>query len=612
MPCDVALSRVEIARRIAELPPDQRAAAVEAFRAAFRFRGAGAGDAPSRDIDQRRRYANDPLAAARDLYGYVLTKQQEHTCVVVWSEPRVLIPAAQNVGKSWLLALIALLRIDCTAALPDRFTGAEQQGARILLPGPDSNTIKQTIYAQMLVHAARAESRGYPMPGERSEQSVLWRVPGYPQWGVEAFSPPRRVGERQAHGAAGRHHANQHAFIEEGAGVSEALWRSVEGMCSGEGNTIVSAYNPTEPTSPARSREDSGGYVVVRLSALDHPNVRSRAVVVPGAVSHTRVDTLVRTDCTDRGPWPGTSVDAERGDFVYALPPAADAQDPAPHAAVPGHAAGQPRVYRPGPTAEVSILGRTASASVAGLFSAETISAAVARWRARTAPAGPPARVGVDPAREGSDDTLMAPAWGDAAEPLLLGWAAAQEATPEAQAAFLAKRRAYIGLLEQVAKGDGPDTARRIRSRWPASPFTIDDGGVGTSPIDHLRRVLNAQVGMVSFGGLAPVPTPGETWSENMRTAMYVRLARLLSFGLVDLPPDEQLREELLAHELETRSKSVEEHGRRVRVTSVLLCPKDKVKAKIGRSPDRADAVVLALTEAAGPRPARQREILLG
>ena len=153
-----------------------------------------------------------------------------------------------------------------------------------------------------------------------------------------------------------------------------------------------------------------------------------------------------------------------------------------------------------------------------------------------------------------------------------------------------------------MEKGDGIQVAQQIARIYAGSPWTVDEGG-GQSVIDHSRRMLGLDVMGISFAGAAPDPTPGEEWSENMRAAMYVRAAMLLKRGLIDVPDDELLREELFAHYLIQKSRTVETHDPKrgwikERKPSFLLCDKDdEVKPRIGRSPDRADAFVLSLVE---------------
>jgi hypothetical protein len=351
------------------------------------------------------------------------------------------------------------------------------------------------------------------------------------------------------------------------------------------------------------------------MSAFDHPNVAERRSVVPQAVSFKTVDGRVRSECVDRGAWPETPLEQARGDFLYALPPdpvqGVHPEDPAPRQdGVPGHRDGRVRVYRPRALFESQILGRYPLNVEIGLFNPGAWDAAVERWKA-----GPPAaqlgklpdRIGVDAAREGDDDTCFAPAWGESTEQLLRTWDNAErERNEKVKADLLENRRVRVGEIRIAPKGRGPEVAKHIAGIYGHSPWNVDEGGVGASVLDHAKDVLRLDAVGVSFAAVAPARLPEEYWCENMRAALYVRAAMLIDRGLVDVPDDRLLREEVLAHRLVFGERTVEENGQKWRAQTVRILEKDEIKKKIKRSPDRADAFVLSLFS-----PARF-EILIG
>lgn len=610
-------NRVDIARRLAQLPSEHQARALVIVRKLAELGDLaarkGARAHATRDIPHRRRYAEamDPWAYSSDIFGYTLTQQQDEVLELLVRETRVLVPSGNNLGKTFLLALWGIFRFDAMAALENPDTGEREQGARILLPGPDHDTVFETLYSEMLVHAARAEQRGHLMPGERSERSVMWRV--RPMWNVEAFSPPSRVHLNVAHTASGRHHRNQIALIEEGQGVPEPTWRAAEGMCSSAGNQIASSFNPTEPVGPAYARATNGSYRVMQLDAFEHPNIVQRKLVIPDAVDFTVVDARVR-ECRDRGPYPATPMEPEFGDFVYAVARRGTPERGPRDDGHRGHPDGKLRVYRPNVTFLPQVRGQWPRTSESGLFDPGAWDAAVERWKRGRDPVALPDCVGLDPAREGDDDPIAAPRWGETAEQLLRAYAEAEASgNPEAAIAAIQKnRRARIGELTVFPKSDGVTLAQRVSHQFPGSPFSIDEGSVGSSPVDHLGRVLRRDVVPVSFSASATQPVnQSEPWSENMRTQLYLRFAMLVNRGLVDVPDDPLLRQECLAHKLEYGAKVVERYNERkrrkekVRVTSVALVAKDEVKKLIGRSPDRSDGSALSLyTEPIVPRAA--------
>lgn len=609
------ISRAELGARIMKLPSGQRELAVRLMRRLAELGDAaarkGARSHATRDVIERRRYAEsrDPWAYARDVFGYNLTPQQDEVLEALLTESRLLVPSANNMGKTFILALWGLFRFDAMGAMENPDSGDREQGARILLPGPDHDTVFETLYSEMLVHAARAEMRGHLMPGTRSELSVNWRV--RPMWNVEVFSPPARVARNVTHTASGRHHRNQCALVEEGQGVAEPLWRATEGMCSSAGNQIVSSFNPTEPVGAAYNRATNGTYRVIHLDAFDHPNVRERRLVIPDAVDFRVVDGRVRDDCRDRGPFPATPLEAEYGDFVYGLPRLGTPERGPREDGEPGHPDAPLRVYRPGGAFQAQVRGEWPSMSGTGLFDPAALERSMARWREQNDPDTIPDRVGADPAREGRDDATAVPSWGETAEQLLRAYALAEQ-SGEAAINTLLNRRTRVGEIVVFPKSDGVTLARSMHYRFPDCPFSIDDGSVGTSPIDHLARVLGRDVVAVSFSA-APHPpvNKSEPWSENLRTQLYLRAALATNRDLIDWPDDPLLKQELLAHSLEYGARVVEQFDSRkgrkekIRVTSVALIDKDTVKKAIGRSPDRSDGSVLSLyTEAIVPKAA--------
>lgn len=130
--------------------------------------------------------------------------------------------------------------------------------------------------------------------------------------------------------------------------------------------------------------------------------------------------------------------------------------------------------------------------------------------------------------------------------------------------------------------------AQEIDTFRPEAVFI--DGGRGEGVIDRLRQ-LGYRVLEVNFGGQAQEPTR----YRNKRCEMWDRLKDWLEAGGA-IPPDRELKEELSAP-----TYSFDAAGRKV------LEPKEKLKERGLRSPDKADA--LALTFAYQIRARQGREI---
>jgi phage terminase large subunit len=129
------------------------------------------------------------------------------------------------------------------------------------------------------------------------------------------------------------------------------------------------------------------------------------------------------------------------------------------------------------------------------------------------------------------------------------------------------------------------ETARRalaIAARFGPARIVVDEGGVGAGLVDRLRE-LGQQVQGIHFGARA---FDAERF-QNARTECYWLLRERLEAGTLVLPADDELLEEIAAQRVEFDAR-----GR------IALAPKDEVRAALGRSPDRADAIAMACAPA--------------
>lgn len=188
------------------------------------------------------------------------------------------------------------------------------------------------------------------------------------------------------------------------------------------------------------------------------------------------------------------------------------------------------------------------------------VKAAQARWTEER-PAGSYV-VGCDPARGGGDQMAIARLYGGT-------WFAPIEIYPGA------------------AVPNGPSAAALLTADIAAgASMGVDVIGVGASVYDSLQD-NGASVQAINFGAGASNLTDrsGRLKFRNVRAAAYWKLREALDpdhgEGLA-LPPDPDLMADLCAPRYELKPSGIQ------------LEDKDDISARLGRSPDRGDAVVLA------------------
>lgn len=201
----------------------------------------------------------------------------------------------------------------------------------------------------------------------------------------------------------------------------------------------------------------------------------------------------------------------------------------------------------------------------------EWYDAAVTRWESGLFKPGPMTAVGVDVARGGGDNTTLAPLHGEWFDEIkLIPGKETPEGVDVARAVVLA-----VGSTEQ------------------AVVIGIDVIGVGSSPYDVLRD-MELPVEGINFGaGTNITDLTGKLMMANIRAGAYWKFREALDprYSRVAIPPDPELRTEMLAARWSIKGKRI------------LIEDKQGIKARIGRSPDKADSVVLAwwVRERSGP-----------
>lgn len=195
------------------------------------------------------------------------------------------------------------------------------------------------------------------------------------------------------------------------------------------------------------------------------------------------------------------------------------------------------------------------------------VDAAMARWKPR-APRGDMLSMGVDVARGGKDNTVIA-----------------------------TRHRTEFNdwwfdnlLVEPGAQTpDGPVVAGLVVGRRrDSAPIHIDVIGVGGSPYDTLNSMGLQVLGVNMAEGTPRTDVSGRLHFRNLRAWMWWNLRELLDPARdtgVALPPDKALAKELCAPRWELSG------------VVITLESRDDIVKRVGYSPDRATAVCLAAIE---------------
>lgn len=508
---------------------------------------------PPEDLDPFRPFRDDPGGFAREVLGvgYLWDRQAEAVRQLLEPPYRVMCPAANEVGKTWVAA-VAVLWWFCT-----------RTPALVITTAPRKDQVRDLLWKEVR-RLARTSRIPLDLPFQPKDCRIE-RAPDDFAVGTTA---------RDGTNFQGHHGPNILFVIDEATGVGAEFFEAIETMFSPPGHAVLAIYNPTDITSQiSREYKQATGprgtkaWHVVRMPATDHPNLAAELRDEPPPVPHA-----VRLASFERRllAW---------SQLVSGEPKATDVQWPPPWATdYARHTGQQPRWYRPGPVAEARLLGRFPSHSVYSVWSdADWQAARREGLKPLPVPLNTLPEIGVDVARFGDDDTAIH---------VRCGPCSLHHEQFNGQ-----DTNATVGRVKQLcreyAKWSNDRRPDRITER--DIPVKVDDSGVGGGVVDRLREDGYAVCGIdAGTGAIASDDYP------RRRDELWFTVAEMARKGELDLSRLHPETLDALATEALAPKYKLDSKGRRV------VEPKDETKKELGRSPDGMDAVGLAYAHAEG------------
>lgn len=365
-------------------------------------------------------------------------------------------------------------------------------------------------------------------------------------WAATAFGAGLGADEEFAQRLKGFHERRMLWIIEEMAGVEQPKIDTIIKTATADFNPIMALGQPEHQHDTLISFGKRKWVTPIRISALDFPNVVCDREVIPGGRSKWSVE----RDLDD--------ADGDEQDSGYLS----------------------------------QVRGVAPTESKRALIRWSWCDAAAARSDSQELRDGPLA-MGVDVADSPTGDKSAISRW--------------QGAVCTEVESFSADDASEVGRMVygEITDPENPIDRRRVG---------IDSVGVGASAVNELKR-LGVRVRLISGGTKAlPRLDVEARWSEdgepragapvvpeaeryaNLRCQVFWRLREDLRLGRIGLPNDKALFNELTAIEFEEPS------GR------ITVEPKDKIKARLRHSPDKADAVAYGNWVRARERAPRKRQ----
>ncbi|MFC1862911.1 hypothetical protein ACFL1Z_03040 [Thermodesulfobacteriota bacterium] len=494
------------------------------------------GDAES--ITEFSKYQDDPVGFGEKVLSEVYTKEVKDLMLSVRDYPITIAKSANATGKTHGAARVGVWWYKC---FPDSqiYTGA----------APPESNLKKLLWGEIGTVTEQNpdlfKSDGIKsLHIERSAQSFLTGVT-IPSSGTEQ--------QREAK-FSGKHAPHILFIFDEGDAIPDEVYRGAESCMSGGHARMLIMFNPRHESGEAYRMERDGRANVVKLSAFNHPNVRTGKDVIPGAV--TRETTVRRINEWCRPLIDGEPVDSEcfeLPDFLVGC--TAKSQSGREYSPLK---AGYFKIMEP--AFSYMVLGKYPAQGSNQLISKEWLAKARSRWdvyvseNGETPPKYTSAVMGQDVGEFGTDVNVACFRYGGFVERMVL-WKG----------------------VDTIRTGDRAIVEYKARSVYKAN---IDATGIGAGVAPHMQRGKCAAEPVK----VASSPTEKTELGEFhiLRDQLWWACREWLRTdpGAM-LPPDEMLIEELATPTYEVQNGKIR------------VMKKDTLRELLKRSSDRADALCL-------------------
>lgn len=186
---------------------------------------------------------------------------------------RVIVPSGHGIGKTWLMARIALWFLFC------------YYPSKVITSAPTWPQVELLLWSEI---KKAYNTTNFPLGG----RLLTTELKIDEDWFAIGLSTRGKASERE-YGTPkfqGFHSENLLVLLDEAPGVEPEIWTSVETLITGINNKLLAMGNPTSPSGKFYEASKSPLWCKIEVSSFDHPNVKTGTITVPGAVTRDWIE----------------------------------------------------------------------------------------------------------------------------------------------------------------------------------------------------------------------------------------------------------------------------------------------------------------------------------
>ena len=480
-------------------------------------------------------WRNDWNKFIKEALGVTLDPEQQAIVAAVQRDKRVSVRSGTARGKDFVAACIAVSFLYLTPRWNRR--GELIENTKVALTAPTDRQVKNIMMPEISRLWGRAKKRGFVLPGRLTAYDIRT---DNEEWFLTGF----KADEHNHEAWSGFHAVNTMFIVTEATGISDDTFEAIEGNLQGN-SRILLVFNPNKVVGYAARSQKSARWTRFCLNSLTAQNVVEHKLLYPGQVDYDWVRDKLDAWCT---PIRADEAQAEMDDFEF-----------------------EGRWYRPEDLFRRKVLGQFPKVADDVLIPTQWLELAHERWRragGRESLGAETRILGVDVAGMGRDCTC-----------------------------FVERKGAWVSPFNSYNSGGSADHMKiagqiaAYRRRQIEAYISIDTIGEGAGvysrciELDEKEYILSCKYSEAAKGhnGKPLTDVTGQYEFINMRAYLFWCVRDWLNpkndTGAM-LPPDTQFDEEATEIKWSFRSD-----GR------IFIEPKEDIKERLGRSPDKFDAL---------------------
>lgn len=475
----------------------------------------------------------------REALGVNLDPEQQEILRSVQMNRRTSVASGTARGKDFVAACAAL----CFLYLTPRWRRNERgeteliENTKVALTAPTDRQVKNIMMPEISRLYNRAKARGIVLPGRLNTYDIRT---DNEEWFLTGF----KADEHNHEAWSGFHAVHTMFVVTEATGIGDDTFGAIEGNLQGD-SRILLVFNPNTPVGYAARSQKGDRWAKYSLNSLTAPNVIQKKIVIAGQVDYEWVKDKLENWCT---PITAEEVLPEMDDFKF-----------------------EGQWYRPEDLFRKKVLGKFPKAGDDVLIPEQWLELAHERWLLANGkePLGSDTRVlGVDIAGMGRDSSVFCERKGVWVAPFVAHNSGGKADHMQVAGQIYALRRRQIDMYVSIDTiGEGAGTYSRLLE------------------LDREEYIISCKYSETakSTNGKPLSDITGQYQFLNMRAYLFWAIRDWLNpandTGAM-LPPDAQFDEE--ATEIRWGFRS---DGR------IYIEPKEDIKERLGRSPDKFDAL---------------------